>query len=230
MVNQPMDILAARKRAAQAALDLLPDVGVIGLGTGATASLFIEGVAQALASGKKRLTGVATSEQSRNLATSLGIPLHDDDGPWDIALCVDGADEVSEDLDLIKGGGGAHMREKIVNASSRFNVIVVDEAKLSRHLGERQVVPIEVARFGHVGTAAHLAQWGTVSQRLKEGEPWVTDSGNFIYDLNAGVIEAPRSLEQVLTLIPGVVATGLFVARTDLLLVGTADGVRRIRR
>ena len=230
MVTQPMDVLAARKRAAAAALELLPDVGIIGLGTGATASLFIEGVAQALASGKKKLTGVATSEHSRQFAASLGIPLHDDDGPWDITMCVDGADEVSEALDLIKGGGGAHLREKIVNASSRFNVILVDEAKLSRRLGQRWVVPVEVAKFGHAATAGHLAKWGKVSRRLKQGEPWITDSGNFIYDVNAGIIEDPRSLEQTLTLIPGVVETGLFVGRADLLLVGTADGVRRIQR
>ena len=225
---QPADLLAARRRAAQAALELLPDVGIIGLGSGATASLFIEGVAQALASGQKKLTGVATSEHSRQFATSLGIPLHQDDGPWDIAICVDGADEVTDGLDLIKGGGGCHMREKIVNAASRFNVIVVDEAKLSRRLGQRWVVPVEVTKFGHAATAVHLAKWGKVSQRWKQGEPWITDSGNFIYDVNAGIIEDPGFLEQTLTLIPGVVETGLFVGRTDLLLIGTADGVRRI--
>lgn len=224
-----MDVIAARRRAAQSALELLPDVGIIGLGSGGTAALFIEGVAVALKQGK-RLTGVATSLQSREQAESLGIHVLPDVGPWNIDICVDGADEVSDQLDLIKGGGGCHMREKIVNASSRYNVIVVDEAKLSQRLGQRRLLPVEVAPFGQASTALHLAQWGEVTLRMKGEKPWITDGGNLIYDLNVGVIDSPAHLEQSLSVIPGVVATGLFVKRADLLIIGTADGVRRVER
>jgi ribose 5-phosphate isomerase A len=221
-----MDTLLARCRAAQAAVELLPESGVIGLGTGATTALFIEAVARAIADGKQ-LVGVATSVQSRHQAASLGIPMLDDDGPWDIALCVDGADEVSDNLDLIKGGGGSHLREKIVNASSRVNVIIVDEMKLSHRLGERWPVPVEVAKFGHAATAGRLEQWGKPVLRMKNGGPWITDGGNYIYDVHVGVIDDPGHLEQSLSTIPGVMETGLFVNRAQILLVGTADGVRR---
>lgn len=221
-----MDIQSAWRRAAQAAVDLLPDTGVIGLGTGRTTSLFIEGVARAIAEGKK-LTGVATSIQSRNQAASLGIPMLEDVGPWDIALCVDGADEVDENLNLIKGGGGSHLREKIVNASTRINVIIVDEQKLSKRLGERWPVPVEVAPFGHASTARHLEQWGKPVLRMKNGSPWITDGGNLIYDVHVGVIENPAELEHSLSIMPGVMETGLFVNRAQIVLVGTANGVVR---
>jgi ribose 5-phosphate isomerase A len=224
-----MDIQATRRRAAQSAVELLPNTGVIGLGSGGTAALFIEGVAEAIRQGKK-LLGVATSRQSRDQAESLRIPLLEDIGPWDIDLCVDGADEVSDELDLIKGGGGCHMREKIVNASARVNVIVVDEAKLSRRLGERRAIPIEVAPFGQVSTARHLERWGEVTLRMRQDTPWITDGGNYIYDLNVGVIEEPGRLEQELALVPGVLANGLFVNRADLLIIGTADGVRHVEK
>src|SRR5690242_10910171 len=104
----------AKQRAAEAALEFVPEAGIVGLGTGSTTRYFIEGVAKLVAAGR-RLQGVPTSEQSRELAVRLGIPLLSNDGPWDISVCVDGADEVSHSLDLIKGGGGAHTREKIVN-------------------------------------------------------------------------------------------------------------------
>src|SRR5882724_13457264 len=125
----------AKKRAALAALDLLPEAGVLGLGTGSTTRFFIEAVGQLVRDGR-RFCCVPTSQQSRALASQCGIPLLDDTGPWTIDLCVDGADEVSEELDLIKGGGGAHTREKVVNFAARKNVIIVDESKLSRQLGE----------------------------------------------------------------------------------------------
>jgi ribose 5-phosphate isomerase A len=107
----------AKRRAARAALELLPESGVIGLGTGSTTHFFIEGVGELVRAGR-RLVGLPTSKQSRALATQCGIPLLDDAGPWQIDLCVDGADEVSDTLDLIKGGGAAHTREKIVNFAS----------------------------------------------------------------------------------------------------------------
>ncbi|HEX4336310.1 MAG TPA: ribose-5-phosphate isomerase RpiA [Polyangiaceae bacterium] len=223
-----MDPAEAKRSVARAALELLPEHGVVGLGTGSTATLFIDGVAELVRAGRK-LVGVPTSDASRKQAERLGIPLLGDEGPWPIDVCVDGADEVSERLDLIKGGGGAHTREKIVNRAAKTNVIVVDESKLSRRLGERWKVPVEVLAFGRLATAERLGELGPVTLRLKDGAPWRTDSGNYIYDLAAGVLDDPGALETRLGLLPGVVESGLFVRRANVVLVAGAGGLRTLR-
>ena len=219
----------AKRAAARAALAYLPESGLVGLGTGSTAKHFIDGVAELVRSGRS-LVGVPTSEQSRAQAESLGIPLASPEGPWEIELCVDGADEVSDALDLIKCGGGAQTREKIVNAASRLNVIVVDESKLSSQLGSRWPVPVEVLAFGHRATARALSRWGEARLRLRDGAPWLTDAGNYLYDVHVGTIETPSRLDSEIRAIPGVVETGLFCARADVVLVATASGVRELRR
>lgn len=219
----------AKRQAADAALALVPRKGVIGLGSGSTANLFIEGVARLVRDGYE-LRGVATSERSRRLAESLGIEVAADSGPWAIDVCVDGADEVSRSLDLIKGGGGCHSREKIVNFAARQNVIIVDESKLSAHLGERWPVPVEVLAFGIGSTRERLARHGRVTLRESEGRPFVTDAGNHILDVHAGIIESPAELDGALRAIPGVVETGLFVGRADVVIVAGAGGVRTLRR
>ena len=206
----------AKRLAARAAIAELPDSGTIGLGSGSTAKLFIDEVGALVKSGRK-LVGVPTSEASLAQATSLGIPLLADEGPWDIAVAVDGADEVDESLNLIKGGGGAHTREKIVNYASRRNVIIVDETKLSRRLGEKWPVPVEVVPFGHEQTARRLGELGRPVLRQKAGAVFRTDAGNVIYDVHAGVLSDPASLDSALRSIPGVVETGLFIGRTDVL-------------
>jgi ribose 5-phosphate isomerase A len=218
----------AKRQAARAALGLLPERGVVGLGSGSTAELFIEEVARLVGSGRE-LVGVPTSEASRRQAAALGIPLLDDSGPWSIDVCVDGADEVSDALDLIKGGGGCHSREKIVNHAARTNVIVVDESKLSARLGQKWPVPVEVLPFGVESTRQWLEQHGRVSIRERAGRPFVTDSGNFIYDVRAGALDDPRALDLALRSIPGGVETGLFIARADIVVVAGADGVRQLR-
>ncbi len=223
-----MDVTDPKRAAALAALQELPEHGVIGLGTGSTAKLFIDEVARLVRAGR-RLVGVPTSEASRAQAEALGVPLLDDVGPWEIDVTVDGADEVDAALNLIKGGGAAHTREKIVNHASRKNVIVVDPAKLSRRLGEKWHVPIEVLPFGHASTARALGAHGTPSLRTREGANVRTDAGNLIYDLNAGVIADPAALDAALHAIPGVVETGLFVARADVVIVGGLP-VRRLER
>jgi ribose 5-phosphate isomerase A len=224
-----MDQNEAKRLAAHAALRFLPEAGVVGLGSGSTAKLFIDAVGERVENGAK-LVAVATSEASRSQAAALGIPLLDDEGPWSIELCVDGADEVSATLDLIKGGGGCQTREKIVNQASKRNIIIVDETKISTHLGEHWPVPIEVLAFAHRSTVAVLSRFGAVNQRADGEAPFRTDSGNFIYDVRVGPIADPAELDRALHAIPGVVETGLFCGRADLVIVAGSDGIRELRR
>jgi ribose 5-phosphate isomerase A len=223
----------AKRKAALAALDELPAHGaqrdrlVVGLGTGSTAKLFVEELGARVQAGLK-LVGVPTSEATRAQATSLGIPLLDNEGPWEIDVTIDGADEVSAALDLIKGGGAAHTREKIVNFASRRNVIIVDGSKMSGLLGERWSVPVEVLSFAHGTTRAALARHGDPVLRRRDGAVVRTDAGNLIYDLGAGTIGDPGKLDRALRAIPGVVETGLFVGRADVVLVAEEAGVRRL--
>jgi len=219
----------AKRLAAQGALSHLPERGVIGLGSGSTARLFIQGVAELVRAGR-HLIGVPTSTDSRDLAESLGIPLLTEAGPWPIEVNVDGADEVSPQLDLIKGGGGYLTREKVVNEASRVNVVVVDESKLVPALGTRFPVPVEVLAFGHHNTAAALARFGEVRLRRIGGQPFRTDTGGLIYDVATGPLRDPRELDRAIRAIPGVVETGLFLGRTDLVLVAGDGGVRELRR
>src|ERR1043166_2657712 len=135
-----------KRRAAEAAMDFLPASGIVGLGSGTTSLQAIRLIGtQAAARG---LMGVATSRTTAQAAREAGIPLLEEEGPWEIAVTFDGADEVSPALDLIKGGGGALLREKIVNAATALNVIMVDESKLCTHLGARFRLPVEVTPFG----------------------------------------------------------------------------------
>jgi len=222
-------MLEAKREAARAALALLPERGVVGLGSGSTAELFITEVGRLVAGGRE-LVGVPTSAASRQQAESLGIPLLPDEGPWSIDVCVDGADEVNEALDLIKGGGGCHTREKLVSFAARTNVIVVDESKLSARLGARWAVPVEVLQFGAGNTRRRLERHGDVTLRERSGRAFVTDSGNHIYDVRTGPIADPAALDRDLRGIPGVVETGLFLARADVVVVAGASGVRLLRR
>lgn len=191
---------------------------MIGLGSGSTVKFFFQALAERVRGGA-RYVGVPTSAATRASATELGIPLLGDEGPWDIAVNVDGADEVDPALNVIKGGGAALTREKIVNASARRNIVIVDDTKLSPALGVKWPVPIEVLPFGHRATMEHLARFGAPALRDVR-----TDNGNLIVDLRA-TIEDPAALERALHAVPGVVEVGLFVGRVDLLIVASANGV-----
>jgi ribose 5-phosphate isomerase A len=219
----------AKREAARSALAELPESGIVGLGSGSTSRLFIDEVG-ALVKNGRQLRGVATSEGSRQQAESLGIPLLGDEGPWDIAVTVDGADEVDARLNLIKGGGAAHTREKIVNYASRRNVIIVDDSKLSQLLGEKWPIPLEVLRFAHLTTVRALERLGRVVARAREGKAIMTDAGNFVYDLHTGTMADPAAMDRELRSIPGVVETGLFVGRADVVIVAGSSGVRRLER
>jgi ribose 5-phosphate isomerase A len=221
----------AKRMAARAALAELPGGGVIGLGTGSTARFFVEELGARVRAGLS-VVGVPSSEATRSLASSCGIPLLDDRGPWDIDVNVDGADEVSGALDLVKGGGGAHTREKIVNFASRRNVVIVDSSKISTRLGERWPIPIEVVPFAHAVTNAHLARFGkpALRGRADGAGPFRTDAGNLIYDLTTGPLDDPGSLDRALHEIPGVVETGLFIGRADVVIVAGDSRVDRLVR
>jgi ribose 5-phosphate isomerase A len=173
---------------------------------------------------------VPTSRASRALAETCGIPLLDDAGPWLLDVCVDGADEVTPELDLIKGGGGAHTREKIVNQAAKKNVIIVDDSKLVERLGVTRKVPLEVLPFGLHTTLASLGKHGQPELRLVNGAPLMSDSGNYIVDLATGPIAAPAQLDQALRSLPGIVETGLFIGRADVVVVAGAGGVRELVR
>lgn len=221
----------AKRLAAREALAELPDAGIVGLGSGSTSRLFVEEMAPLVRAGR-RLVGVPTSESTRTLAASLGIPLLGDEGPWAIEVNVDGADEVSAALDLIKGGGGAHAREKIVNYAARRNVVIVDGSKLSAKLGEKWPIPLEVLPFAHGATRAHLERFGEPRLRVRDGKPVLTDAGNLIYDLRVAPIDRPAELDADLHAVPGVVETGLFVQRADVVIVAkeTGEVERLVRR
>lgn len=192
--------------------------------------LYFLDVLRGLIARGRRFVGVPTSEEVRSRATELGIPLLGDDGPWSIAVTVDGADEVDPALDLIKGRGGAHTREKIVCSASAKTVIIVDDTKLSHQLGEHRPVPIEVLAFAHATTSARLLRFGRPVQRRLGGAPVRTAAGNLLYDLEVAPITNALQLETDLLAIPGVVETGLFVARADIVLVGSSRGVQRLVR
>ena len=218
-----------KRKAALAALRHLPDAGVLGLGTGSTTRFFIEAVGALVREGRK-FSCVPTSRASRALAESCGIPLLDDAGPWRLDVCVDGADEVTPKLDLIKGGGGAHTREKIVNQAAKTNVIIVDDSKLVERLGQTRKIPLEVLPFGLHTTLAALRVHGEPELRLVDGAPLMSDSGNYIVDLASGPLADAAKLDLTLHHLPGVVETGLFIGRADIVLVAGADGVRELVR
>jgi len=210
----------------EAAAELVENGMVVGLGTGSTAAWFVK----ALAARKLDIRGVPTSEATANLARELGIALTALDDVKSIDLTVDGADEIGPGLSLIKGGGAALLREKLVWEASRRCVVIADAAKQVEALGKFPL-PIEVVRFGHVHTGQRLAdiaaEFDLLPPRLRMAERGVvvTDGGNVIYDMAAGVIAEPAALAAALKAVTGVVDHGLFLDLADEALVGTDQGV-----
>ena len=216
-----------KRAAAMRALDEVEDGMVLGLGTGSTAAFAVEALAARVKAGL-RIVGIPTSERTAAQARALGIPLATFAEHQRLDLTIDGADEVAAgSLDLIKGLGGALLREKIVAAASARLVIVVDAEKLVDRLGEHTPVPVEVVQFGWQATAAALAKLGCVPvRRGTTGDaPYVTDGGNFILDCRFGPIADPARLERQLAMTVGAVETGLFVGRSSAVVVATTGGV-----
>jgi len=226
-----------KMRAAAAALDFVEDGMVVGLGTGSTASHFVRMLGERVAQGR-RVVGVPTSEATRRLAEQVSIPLISLDQADRIDVTVDGADEVDPSLRLLKGGGGALLREKIIAHATDHMVVIVDPAKLVDHLGAFRL-PVEVIAFGFTITAKKVfdllreAGCPTADIKLREagapGRAFVTDSGNSILDCACTRIPDPDALAIELNRIPGVVENGLFplFPRTRrTIVVGGDDGVR----
>jgi ribose 5-phosphate isomerase A len=216
-----------KRAAARRAIEEVRDGMVLGLGTGSTAAFVVEGLAERVKAGLK-VVGIPTSERTAAQARRLGIAVSTFAEYQRLDLTIDGADEVAlGSLDLIKGLGGALLREKIVAAASARLVIVVDEEKLVGRLGEQTPVPVEVAQFGWQATAAALAGLDCLPERrYTAGEqPFVTDGGNFILDCRFGPIADPGALERRIATIVGVVESGLFVGRSSAVVVAAPGGV-----
>jgi len=220
----------SKQRAAQRALEMIKDGQIIGLGTGSTAKFAIEGVGQLVREGMD-LKAVPTSIATEKMARQLGIPLVELNATPGIDITIDGADEVDPAFNMIKGGGGALTREKLVALASKQRVILVDETKLVSCLGQTRLLPVEVLPVAWTLSARHLADIGGVaSLRDQEGKPFVTDNGNYILDCGFGEIVDPPALEKQIRLLPGVVESGLFIGIADVLVIGYEDRVELKQR
>ncbi|MCC6629227.1 MAG: ribose-5-phosphate isomerase RpiA [Chloroflexi bacterium] len=218
------DVEARKRAAAVAAVGQVTDGMVLGLGTGSTAALALRALAERMAGGL-RVAGVPSSQATAALARELGIPLTTLDEHDTLDLTIDGADEVDPALRLIKGAGGALLREKVLASSSRQLAIVVDDAKLVSQLGQRSALPVEVVPFAVPAVVAVLRARGLQPQvRHQADRLAVTDNGNQIVDCRTGPIADPVALDRELLALPGVVDHGLFIGLTSVVYVGHAGG------
>lgn len=221
------DLENLKQAAALKALDFVRDGMVVGLGTGSTAKHLVIALGERVRAGMK-LRAVPTSLETAELARQVGIPLIDTANRWEIDVAIDGADQVDPNFNLIKGGGGALLKEKIVAASAKQFIVMVDQTKQVPVLGGSFPLPIEIIPFGWGSTAREIEALtrGRVVLRERNGAPFKTEAGHLILDVHLDRIDKPAELETALNLIPGVVETGLFINRTHILIVGTATGVQ----
>jgi ribose 5-phosphate isomerase A len=226
----PADVEAQKRAAAEAAVALVKEGDVVGLGTGSTAKHAILQLG-AMVRGGFDIRGVPTSIATANLAKEHGIPLTSLEECPELDLVIDGADEVDPRLDMIKGMGGALFREKLVAAASRTVAIAVDASKLVKRLGSRVPVPVEVHPFGWKVSKARLEALGGVPElRLAGGATYRTDNDNYILDTRFSAIRDPAALERDVNNVPGVLENGLFVRVATVVFVADAKGVKARRR
>ncbi len=209
--------------AGESALAFVREGATVGLGTGRAATAFVEALGRRVKEGL-RVRGVPTSERTAELARSLGIPLLTLAEAGTLDVCIDGADEVDERLDLIKGYGGALVREKIVAACASQLVILIGPEKLVKRVGERGKLPIEVIPFAEALCTRRLAALGCRPVRREDaGAPYITDNGNYILDCGVGALSDPAAFERDALAIPGVVGTGLFLGMASAVIVEWPD-------
>jgi ribose 5-phosphate isomerase A len=222
MINEKL--IAAKK-----ALEFIKDGITVGLGTGSTVSFLMRELAGEVKAGLK-ITAVSTSNTTTQLASSLGIKVLDLSDVSIIDLTIDGADEVDENLNGIKGGGGALLYEKIVAKNSKKNIWIVDSSKLVKNLGKFPL-PVEVVKFGAEHIFNIFSNMNFNPQfRMKEGKRFVTDGDHFIIDLKLNVIDDAVNLDEKVKKITGVVETGLFCGIADLVIVGNSDGTVSLKK
>jgi ribose 5-phosphate isomerase A len=221
------DRAAAKRRAGNHAADSVPDGSVVGLGTGSTAAHAIQALGERVAAGLD-VKGIPTSFQSRARALEAGIPLTSLDAVETVDVAIDGADEVAQG-DLVKGGGAAHAREKIVDAAADRFLVVVDPSKEAGVLSHP--VPVEVLPAARPTATAALRELGgvpTLRQGSGKDGPVITDNGNVVLDADFGEIDSPGELGRAIASVPGVLEHGLFVDMADEVIVGEATGVRTV--
>jgi ribose 5-phosphate isomerase A len=220
-----------KQAAAESAVALVEDGMILGLGTGSTAKLAVDALGKRVAAGLK-VIGVPTSEFTGQQARALGIPVSTLDEHSTLDLTIDGADEVElRTLNLIKGRGGALLREKIVASAGKQLVIIVDESKLVERLGSHFAVPVEVVPFGWTVAARKLEALGAkvVRRPGTDGKPYITDGGHYIVDCAFGPIPSPQKLESELNNIVGVVEHGLFLGMATQVIVAGQGGIKVLR-
>lgn len=232
MSNDPVSNQLDREKdaAAKASLRYVNDGDIVGLGTGSTAAFMVRALAEKVRAGLK-IVGIPTSKRTEELAASLGIAVTTLDEYQDINVTIDGADEFDSQLRLIKGGGGALLREKIVASASRKLVIIADSSKQASKLG-RFPLPVEVIPFAEKLVARKIVAMGA-QVKLREyayGNPFVTDEGHHILDCHFGEIDDPEKIGSELRFMPGIVEHGLFLNMASVVVVGKADGVVELTR
>jgi ribose 5-phosphate isomerase A len=222
---------ALKRAAADAAVEAEVRSGMcLGLGSGSTAALMLDALAERLGDGRLAdVSGVPTSETTAARCRELGIPLHTLAERSSLDVAIDGADEIDPALRLIKGLGGAHLREKVVAAAAGRFAVVADESKLVAQLGDKAPLPVEVVRFAEPVSDRLLRRLGWEPElRLRDGEPWITDEGNHLLDCRRADWSDPERLEAEVAAVPGVVAHGMFIGVASVAYVATSDGVRTL--
>jgi ribose 5-phosphate isomerase A len=215
--------------AAMSACKLIKDGQIVGLGTGSTVSYVLQEIGNRIKENELRIQGIPTSKATQELAQKMNIPLTTLEEHYDVDIAIDGADQVSSSLDLIKGGGGAHTREKIVAKQARKFVIIVDDGKLSEKLDIP--VPIEILPFSRKVTSEILSTMSIKhSLRGLETNPLITDNGNYILDVDFGEIKVPGDLESKINSVIGVVENGIFSKMADEVHVASAKGINILKK
>lgn len=225
------DPVNMKQAAAIEAVKLVRDGQIVGLGSGSTAELFIIELGKRVQNECLDIVGIPTSKRSESIGREAGISISNLLEHGDIDITVDGADEVDPNLDLIKGLGGALLREKMIAEATRREVIVIDESKLVHQLGTKSPLPVEIVQFSHEHVAKRLAKLGCAPKlREKDSKAYITDNGNYIIDCAFKGIENPQKVEAEMHKIPGVVETGLFIGMASLVIIGSPTGVREMKR
>jgi len=219
-----------KKMAGEKAVEYVEDGMILGLGTGSTVEYTLRKLGELVKDGLK-IKGIPTSIHTRKIAKECNIPLTTLEENPEIDLTIDGADEVDSELNLIKGGGGALTREKIIAYHSKKEIIVIDETKIVKALGADFPLPVEVVKYGWTSTKKTLEEFGCTAELRKIiNDPYLTDNSNYILDCDFERIEEPEQLEKDINNIPGVVENGLFIGLVDEVIVGSKQGIMSLEK